>query len=305
MRSMHWFYALLLVCAAICIREACGACGVRKNGYFSPNQLNASLAEFPWQVSVNLGGRHICSGTIISEFWIVTAAQCVTETGGKSLLEVGLITFKVKGRLYPVKTILSNRAYSPETSENNIALLESSESIKFDDLVQPACFPVDEDLLMDQLSNCWVTSWREHDKGSFAVLEKLSAAPTEQCRFNDTENIMCAMINDMPDEADCMVKSGDSLVCQYGESKAWTLVGIASDRSSNCSKTMLFTRASYYITWLEEITEAEAKPVVPGINPEEETSRKSLLTNNTMLDPEEIPDLVIGEDKAPGTAMSA
>lgn len=37
----------------------------------------AGLGEFPWQVSLNVNGQHICGGSIIAPTKILTAAHCV------------------------------------------------------------------------------------------------------------------------------------------------------------------------------------------------------------------------------------
>lgn len=37
----------------------------------------AEEGSFPYIASVQLGSYHLCGGTIISDTWIVTAAQCL------------------------------------------------------------------------------------------------------------------------------------------------------------------------------------------------------------------------------------
>ncbi|KAM8945473.1 inactive serine protease 54-like [Pelodytes ibericus] len=278
------------------------ACGVRKDIAFSSNPFDASLGEFPWQVSVQLGEENICSGTIISEFWIVSAAQCLTELQSALVVEVGVINLNIKGRVYPVKTFVRHREYNADMSHNNIGLLESSQRIQFNDVVQPACYPEDHLLQIDQLTNCWVTSWREQTQASddvLTVLQKMAVIPTEPCHFNNMQFIMCAKANDAADMSDCTVDSGDSLVCQYGENKAWTLVGIVSIASSECDSKIIFARTASYITWIKENTATEGKPVIPGndLGPtKEDLVKKDSMANYTVYKMEEIPDLIIGDN---------
>lgn len=39
----------------------------------------SSLTQWPWQVSLQFQGYHLCGGSVITPLWIVTAAHCVYE----------------------------------------------------------------------------------------------------------------------------------------------------------------------------------------------------------------------------------
>lgn len=40
---------------------------------------DAQDGQFPYQVSLRIGGSHVCGGTIISDNFILTAAHCVEK----------------------------------------------------------------------------------------------------------------------------------------------------------------------------------------------------------------------------------
>lgn len=37
----------------------------------------AQEGQFPYQVSLRANGNHFCGGSIVNEYWIVTAAHCL------------------------------------------------------------------------------------------------------------------------------------------------------------------------------------------------------------------------------------
>ena len=43
------------------------------------NGNDAKRNAWPWQISLRVGGRHFCGGSIINPRWVVTAAHCVEE----------------------------------------------------------------------------------------------------------------------------------------------------------------------------------------------------------------------------------
>ena len=36
----------------------------------------ANIRDFPWQIRILENGSHLCGGSILSEWWILTAAHC-------------------------------------------------------------------------------------------------------------------------------------------------------------------------------------------------------------------------------------
>lgn len=73
------FYAKLFVFVCLvaeAIQSGSGPAALRP----SPRIVGGSQAatgQFPYQVSVRVGGKHSCGGALISQSFIVTAAHCV------------------------------------------------------------------------------------------------------------------------------------------------------------------------------------------------------------------------------------
>ncbi|XP_049794565.1 trypsin delta-like [Schistocerca nitens] len=91
---------------------------------------NANIANYPWQLSFQYGGSHICGASIISSTWALTAAHCVD---GMSLL---LMTFRagssIRGSGGTVQRASSgymHASYDSNTVDYDVAVVQVSGSL--------------------------------------------------------------------------------------------------------------------------------------------------------------------------------
>lgn len=127
---------------------------VLANGLRSPDNVNdrifggreAEIGQFPYQVSIQLKKQgnsfnHICGGSILTNRFIITAAQCLNRRSPAPTsyrIVVGAHTLaKNNGTAYSVQRwIVHERFYvnikpNNATVQNDIALIQTEERIKF------------------------------------------------------------------------------------------------------------------------------------------------------------------------------
>lgn len=114
------------------------------------NGDTATVGQFPQQVSLHGGllRQHFCSGTILNERWILTAAHCsflVNLLLGTWAL-VGTNNLSQGGQFYSIESIVSHPGFVRGTFINDIALWRTSDDIVFSVAVQPAILPTTDTL---------------------------------------------------------------------------------------------------------------------------------------------------------------
>ncbi|XP_037382438.1 serine protease 52-like isoform X2 [Talpa occidentalis] len=221
----------------------------------------ADILAFPWQVSLRIEGKHICGGSILSEWWILTTSHCVRDV--TSALEISYSGEKVNNdKLMKIKVvkIISHHNFNNWVLDNDIALL----LVEFPMRLGAASFPIclSEVTDMKRWENCWVTGW-----GWTAPLQKVSMelVPWKKC-FPVlpliTKNMLCAQ-NSHGNKDACQGENGGPLACQKVNNKTiWYQVGIVS-WSLGCAwekRPGVYTKVANYLVWINNETTKLGKP---------------------------------------------
>jgi len=229
---------------------------------------DAKSGSWPWQIGMFYRGRFGCGGTLVNSKWVVTASHCVDRRSASSF-EVVLGDYdhrRSEGeQRIPVKRIIMHPRYNMRRQLNNdIALMELSKPAMFNERVQPACLP-DQDEAPAVGSKCFITGWGKirHPGYSHNILQQL--AMTVQSRsacnavnskyFPITEQMICgANPTATSNQSGCHGDSGGPFVCQQSDG-SWKLHGAVSWGSPKCDARdsyTVFARVAKFRSWIDQ-----------------------------------------------------
>ncbi|NWV20984.1 PRS55 protease, partial [Origma solitaria] len=187
--------------------------------------------EFPWYVSIQSRGKHICGGTIISALWILTAAHCFAENLPPDLtVAVGGADLSLPLEKHKPDCLILHEEFNRTSLQNDIALIQLSSPVEFSEEKIPICLPFTCDMGMWQ--HCWAACWGNTSAASH-VLQKTRTEliSREKCLEQIPHlmgSVMCAETEEGGGGEDCQVDSGGPLVCSYWNTMKWFQVGIIS-----------------------------------------------------------------------------
>lgn len=97
------------------------------------------IEDVPWQVSLQIQGSHICSGSIYKEHFVITAAHCVFGRKPEAFqIRAGSSTTVSGGFLLNVTAIKSHKDYKIHSIENDIAIMRLNKPFPLKDSVSLA-----------------------------------------------------------------------------------------------------------------------------------------------------------------------
>ncbi|XP_060702779.1 suppressor of tumorigenicity 14 protein-like [Hemiscyllium ocellatum] len=230
----------------------------------------AEPGEWPWQVSLHLKNKgNVCGASVISNRWLVSAAHCFQDARDIKYSDpniwVAYLGLHVQLQLNEqvvmgnIKQIIVHESYSPQTFDNDIALLELSSPVTFSSVIQPICLPVASHNFPVG-KTVTVTGWGRLKEGGpeATVLQQadLRIIKNQVCnKFLSTvvtSRMLCAGFLSGGIDA-CQGDSGGPLSSVESNGKVF-LAGIVSwgDGCARRNKPGVYTKAEKFREWIRK-----------------------------------------------------
>lgn len=213
----------------------------------------------------------ICSSSILTSRWVLTAAHCIRrkqlalglyENLSLIKLSVGSLLWE-DGQLYDVEKVVAHQHYHRKMYDfsNDIGMVKTKQPIQFSDSVKPIAIASSfVDGGESVIASGWGNRKEQHFLFSnimyslrFVQMKTMTNGKCEKFDFGHEDVINCRMLcaaSPNP-QTPCNRDAGGPLV------KDGQLVGIASlvtHEMNNCNPNMptVFTRVSKFVKWINE-----------------------------------------------------
>ncbi|XP_056152889.1 transmembrane protease serine 9-like [Lampris incognitus] len=234
--------------------------------------------SWPWIVSLQRKGLHVCGGTLITEDFILTAAHCISNTRlNVSEWSVFLGPHLVNSiQEFQTSLDVLNITLSNMTGPN-IALIQLLNPVSYNDYIQPVCLDLTNARTFPVGRQCWVAGWgngnsTRGNRKAGTILQHIDTNVTSCGNASDSE-IICTYAMDIQ-----QVDQGGALLCQSDSSWFQAAVVIMDETSIRAhTDIQTFTKVSRFGTFLKETVGDMPSPATPA------TGNASLLSVSLFL----------------------
>ncbi|EDV55304.2 trypsin alpha-4 [Drosophila erecta] len=260
-------YSTRFLCCLMALGAFAGATSTPGDGRIVGGE-ETTIQEFPYQVSVQLHGRHICGGAIIGTDTVLTAAHCFEDPWSSAdyTVRAGSSEHASGGHVLSLQRVITHGDYNPQSHDNDLALLILNARLNFTEHLQPVPLatlaepPTADTRLL--VSGWGFQAEESADSAEVGVSAQLRFADVDlvgsnQCRraysqvLPITRRMICAA---SPGRDSCQGDSGGPLVGYLPEEGPARLYGIVSWGlgCANPNFPGVYTNVAAFRNWIEE-----------------------------------------------------
>ncbi|XP_017870416.1 PREDICTED: serine protease SP24D [Drosophila arizonae] len=216
----------------------------------------AAVGSYPYSVSLQRQGLHLCGGALISNKVCLTAAHCVTTGGVQSypprtfVVRVGSIQRLAGGQLAQVDRIVVHREYA--NGVNDLALLVLQQPLTLTANIQPIALASQAPPAGAEITfTGWGATTHEGSLSQRLQVGKrqaISAADCQKLLYFDDESVLCLVpASETASDGICQGDAGAPAV--YNNE----LVGIGGFVVDICGSSMPngFVNVAHYLDWIK------------------------------------------------------
>ncbi|XP_077589835.1 polyserase-2-like [Stigmatopora nigra] len=228
----------------------------------SPESGPAQEGTWPWVASLYWNGRHVCSGTLVSQDAVITSAQCFNQSSLASEWTVFLGRWRQNGSNAHEMEVRVTDIETSSLDGQNIAAVHLATPLAFSNYIQPICMESGQDFSPG--TTCWVAGWSAGTGGEEQVLQQVNTSLIDCGNTSSADNFCTRPL---------VLNQGDNsspLMCQLDGSWFQTAVlwSNSADRVERATSAMMaFPKLSNYRAFLREQVGDFLSPTDPTTAP--------------------------------------